>query len=67
MSENFAAAVSELKQKIRGVVNDEVKAFSERTGLSPSAIRVEMFDVTAHGDKLRKYATGDVRISFNDY
>lgn len=42
-----------------------VKAFEEKTGVTPSAISIPMLEATQHGDRLPKYVVGSIRLRFD--
>ena len=60
-------SVSKLKDSIRVSISQELQTFTEKTGMSPSRIDLVFVEVTAHGDRVRKYVIGDVKLGFGEY
>lgn len=60
----FADHVTVLKRRIRGDLTDIVRDFEAQTGMTPSAIEVEMVE-RSHSDNTRIYGVGVVTVRFN--
>lgn len=55
-------AASNLKSLLVRSINDAIVLLEKETGLSPSAIRVNMIDMTNHGSKAREHRAASVDV-----
>ena len=62
----LSAAVATLKADIACAVSDAIERFREQTGLTPSAIELEMLETYQIGQGHRQSTLGAVRISLGD-
>ncbi len=56
------AAVGELKRAIQTAVSEAVCRFQSHTGLTPSAIAIDMLDVTTISDAVKRHVIGEVKV-----
>lgn len=63
----FADAVNELKSDLRKAIADRLSRFEADTGMSPASVDVHVLERTSHGDRLKRYFVGDVRVGFGEY
>ena len=64
---DFGSAVATLKTDIRRMVQAAFDGFEARTGLTPRGIDIRVIEKTAHGDKIRRFCVGDVRVSLGEF
>jgi hypothetical protein len=56
---------AELEQELYTGISHEIARFAVETGLSPSAIIVNMMDVRALGDKRSRFVVSSVQVQVN--
>ena len=61
---DLAQEVSSLKNRLRLSIQNEVQLFLSATGLTPSAIRVDMKAVTTVDQRLIQHMVADVTLEF---
>ncbi len=62
----FKLAVRHMRTTIQDAIAGAVGAFQTRTGVTPSAIHIDMTEVTQAGDAARIFVLGGVRFKFDD-
>lgn len=58
-------ATVDFKAAVRSALGQALKTFEAETGLSPSAITVQMVEMTTYGDSLPRYTLADVGIKLD--
>lgn len=59
-------AIAALRQEIERAVSAALKEFEAATGVTPSAIRIELADITTHECKVTRRAVSAVRVSLDE-
>lgn len=63
--EDLIEAITRLKRGVQEDVTLRVREFQRQTGLTPSAIDVNMIDVTSTGQRVRHSIVGQVQLRFD--
>jgi hypothetical protein len=64
MNGKFTDSVYLLKQTIQKAVSNALDNFERDTGMSPSAIDLDLVATTQHGDRLNRYSLAQVVVRF---
>jgi hypothetical protein len=67
MSAIFGDAVATLKRDLGIAIQNEVRKFSEKTGIEPSRIEVPCIEATSLADQTRRYIIGEITVGFTEY
>lgn len=59
---NFVEELKKLKHDLRTAITERVNVFVQSTGITPTAIEVDVVEVTNHADELRRMAITNVRV-----
>ncbi len=65
--EGLAEAIGDLKARLQQDIRNRVSAFERRTGLTPSAIEVNMIDATSTGDPIGRFIVGTVNVDLGSF
>lgn len=64
-AQQFAQDVESLKSDLNRAISERIERFRADTGMTPSAVEVEMVDVRAIQDTMPQRVVGDVRLRFD--